>query len=385
MRALLIPLPAVALLALALPTPANAAKLVSVAEIQQTLTAAHNESDIKLAEDIYALEPTERINTPTLDRWLAAAPGLRTRQALVLLADSSAFLPLPASALVDQPPPDGPALHQILAKTINYLGKVLPNLPNFLATRETTHFEDSPWRETIDNSQASDAHQNALALDAVHLVIGKPFPLFLYPSGQSNSQVTYRDGREVRTSAEKTNPELGLTSRGEFGPILAIVVGDAFRNKLYWDYWEQSPAGPLATFRYNVPLGASHYEVIIPSDNEITRLHPPYHGEITADPATGAILRLTLIAEMQPPWQTVQAAIVVEYGPVLLGGKPYICPLHSVDLAREPLAEEAQSVAPTLRTSLNDVRFTSYHLFHAEARILSSDQAPPPASPQKPH
>lgn len=372
MRVPAIPLFALGCLAALLPAPANAAKLVTVAGIQQALASAHNDPDAKFAEDVYSLEPTERIDTVTLDRWLAAAPGLHSRQALILLADSSAFLPLPAAALAHQPPPDPAALHQIVARTIHYLGQVLPNLPNFLATRETTHFEDSPWRETIDNAQASDAHQNAQSLDAVHLAIGRPFPLFLYPSGVSTGQVTYRDGREVRTGAEKFNPEFGLSSRGEFGPILAVVVPDALRNKLYWDYWEQSPAGPLATFRYEVPPGASHYEVAIPSDNDVAHLHPPYHGEITVNPSTGAVLRLTLIAELQPPWQAVQAAIVVEYGPVTLGGQSFICPLHSIDLAREPLAEEAQSVAPTLRTSLNDVRFTKYHLFHAEARILTT-------------
>ncbi|HEX4036545.1 MAG TPA: hypothetical protein VHX37_00690 [Acidobacteriaceae bacterium] len=378
-------LPAFACIAVLLSTAAaHAAKLVTVDQIQQILTTAHSENDAKLADQLSSLEATERIDTDTLTRWQATAPGSQTRQALLLLADSSAFLPLPHSRIVDQPPPDAAALHQILAMTIAYLGKVLHNLPNFMAVRDTTQFEDSPWRQEIDNAQSPDAHQNVLSLDNASLAVGKPCFLPLSPSARKRMQVTYRDGHEIQVNLSKNDVDAGLASRGEFGPILAVVLDDAFRQKLYWAYWEQSAAGPIAAFRYSVPAGASHYIVAYPTDDGVKSIRPPYQGEIAIDPATGAVLRFTLIAAMPRPYQAIQAALVVEYGPVVLGDRTYICPLRSVNLSREPLAGESEAIAPTLRTALNDVSFTDYHLFRADARILNSahDNQPPPPHPR---
>lgn len=332
------------------------------------ILAASHQGDAKLAEQISFFEPVERIDTPTLLRWQAAAPGNRSREALLLIADSSVFLPLPSARIVDEPVPGNAALQQIIARTIDYLGKTLHNLPNFMAVRGTTQFEDSPMREKMEG--AADAHQHMHSSDSVDLVIGQPGFVPLYLSGRKTMRVTYRDGREIQISLSRQDVASGLQSRGEFGPILAVVIGDAFRQKLSWVHWQQSSTGPLATLAYRVPAGASHYIVQYPSDKGMSRLAPPYHGEIAIDPATGAVLRLTVIADVQPPYTHTQSALMVEYGPVVLGDRTYICPLRSVSLAREPLAGESETGAPMLRTFMNDVAFSSYHLFRAEARIL---------------
>lgn len=376
---------AILLLAALLPAPALAAKLVTVDQIQQILTASHGQSDAQLSEQISSLEAAERIDTPTLARWQAAAPGDRTREALLLLADSSAFLPLPPAQIVDQPPPDAAELNQIVMRTIDYLGKVLPNLPNFMAVRDITQFEDSPLREQMDIAGFPDAHQHVHSIDSAELVVGKPFFLPLYVSDRRHMQVTYRNGHEIQVNLAKNDVDAGLRSRGEFGPVLAVVVGDALHQKLYWDHWEQGAAGPIATFRYVVAAGASHYAVQYPADAGVRRFTPPYHGEFTVDPATGTVLRLTIIAEMPQPYEHIQSALVVEYGPVVLGDRTYICPLRAVNLAREPLAGESEASSPTLRTFINDVSFTKYQLFRADAHIIGSAHMPGSEPPSQPH
>ncbi len=373
---------AILLVAALLPATAHAAKLVTVDQIQQILAASQGRSDAQLADEISSLEATERIDTPTLLRWQTATPGSRSRDALLLLADSSAFLPLPPSQVLAQPAPDGAALNQMVMRTINYLGKALPNLPNFMAARNIAQFEDSPLREQMDIAAFPDAHQHVHSIDAAQLVVGKPYFLPLYESGRKTLQVTYRSGHEIQVNLAKNDVDAGLRSRGEFGPVLAVVIGDALHQKLFWDHWQQGVAGRLATFRYVVSVEASHNVVEYPSDSGVRRIVTPYHGEFTVDPGTGAVLRLTIIADMPPPYEHVQSALVVEYGPVVLGNRTYICPLRSVSLAREPLAGESEASSPTLRTFLNDVSFTDYHLFHADARIIGSAHAagsePPP-------
>ncbi len=49
---------------------------------------------------------------------------------------------------------------------------------------------------------------------------------------------------------------------------------------------------------------------------KIEEIYPGYHGEIAIDPSTGAILRISLLAELPPPYQAMQTAILVEYAPV---------------------------------------------------------------------
>lgn len=375
---------AILLLATLLPAAAQAAQQVTVDQIQQILTASPGQSDAKLAAQISSLEPVERIDTSTLVRWQAAAPGDDTRKALLLLADCSAFLPLPSSRIVDQPPPATASLQQTLGRTITYLVGVLHNLPNFMAERDVTQFEDSSVRQEGD-ALAPDAKQNVHFLDSVQLVVDKPWFLPLYVTAQKKTQVRYVDGHELQVNLSKNDVDAGLRSQGEFGSTLAVVVGDAFRQKLDWDHWVQSANGTLATFLYTVPAEASHYIVEYPSDQGIKRFHSPYHGEITIDPATGTVYRLTLIADMQPPYQRIQSALVLEYGAVLLGDRTYICPLRSVNLAREPPPGRSLDVAPVLRTFLNDVAFTKYHLFRGDARILGSAQPVGGQAAPQPH
>jgi hypothetical protein len=100
-----------------------------------------------------------------------------------------------------------------------------------------------------------------------------------------------------------------------------------------------------------------------------------YHGEVAIDPATGTILRVTVQAEQPLGSPILQSDIMVEYGPVAIGGKTYTCPVRSVSLAETgsmgvpgPFGESTS--APDT-PHLNDVTFDNYHQFRSESRILS--------------
>ena len=81
---------------------------------------------------------------------------------------------------------------------------------------------------------------------------------------------------------------------------------------------------------------------------------------------------------------------MVEYGPVEIGGKTYICPVKSVSVTLAPalpanayemqryrgelLDKDRNLDREHLQTLLNDVAFAQYHVFRAESRILSGDR-----------
>jgi hypothetical protein len=203
----------------------------------------------------------------------------------------------------------------------------------------------------------------------------------LHLVGRYSAAVHYRKGREeIHAEAAQSSPQ-GLTTSGEFGPILSTSLLDAAQGHLVWSHWEQGATGPEAVFRFAVPAEKSHYEVayccIIKrnGDRVYYRQFSAYNGEIAIDPSTGTIFRLSLKATgLKSTDPIVKANIVVEYGAVELGGKTYICPLRGIALSLasevQPLLGGREEDFPPLQTSLNNVVFEQYHLYSASSRVL---------------
>ena len=354
---------------------AFSARRVTVDQLDHLLAAGQGKPDREIARQLSDLELTERLSTTALSHCDAALPGPESRQALTALAAQSAFLDLPVAELPTTPAPDIPTQRRIMAAVIDYAAKMLSRLPNFFATRVITRFEDSPRR--YENARTS-----FTPYQPVHRV------------GQSSDTVLFRDGNETVDAENSKHKKLaeprGLVTRGVFGPILGTVLVDAAQGTLVWSHWEPGDTGPLAVFRYAVPTGKSHYAVEYccldrsggsfgPQD--LFHTLAGYHGEIAVDPASGTILRLTLQANLKADEPIVSAGIVVEYGPVEIGGKTYTCPLKSVSLLRvwtaqtfsnlpSPIDSSPRTLAGDQQLLLNDVAFERYHLFRAEARVL---------------
>jgi hypothetical protein len=203
---------------------------------------------------------------------------------------------------------------------VDYVTTALHRQPNFYATRITTTYRRNFWKEPTP----------------------KKVKRLL-------STVVYRNGNEQQDAKEMAKIQ-GLTTSGEFGPILGTAMLDAAKGNLTWRRWQEGPVTPFAVFRYVVTANHSHYEV----DGKATG----YVGEITIDPSNGAIQRLVFLADMPKDGRLVTADIAVEYGPIELGCRTYTCPLHGI----------AVSHGFTLMW-LNEISFNRYHLFGKRMRI----------------
>lgn len=355
--------------------PAFGAKRVTVEQLEQTLAAAHSLQDAEVARQLSDLELAERLGTAKLDRLETDLPGEKSRQALMILADASAFLDPPAAEIPDQPTPDLATQRKVLALAVNYVTQTLHQLPNFFATRVTSSFEDSP-AVTVPGAIAS-------AYQPIRLV------------GDSNATVTFREGREVVEKSHLDPRVRSLTTSGVFGPILGTVLVDAARSKLAWSHWEQGQTGLQAVFSFEVPKENSNYTLTydsIPTPNPCSTTPQTfskvvaYHGEMAIDPASGTILRLMLLADMKPDEVTVNSGIEVEYGQVSIGGKDSFLPIRSVtsSLAHSLLVHGGWGhgqgcpslvLTPGLQRSLNDVVFENYHVFRSDATVLTESEA----------
>ncbi len=358
---------------------ASAQTPVSVSQIEQLLSTLHGQQDTKIARQVSSLEPTERIRSARLAHWLMDFPGDLTHQALTALADASAFLALPAADLPPTPPPDLATQRQIVSRMVDYVSKTVPKLPNFSAQRTTTYFEVAT-PDQLRNQEQFQIFQLNYSKPSNHSLGPRdpsaPKGAQLYFGGTWNTIVTYRDEHEVEEApvgnGKRTRAPLsGLTTSGEFGPILAVVNQDAIYGKIIWSHWEQGIGIPLAVFHYEVPKERSHYAVTASEGDDPE--FPAYQGEIAADPASGAIFRISVQASQLHSRAMTEAAVLVEYAPVLIGGSTYICPVRGVASSQEPISGAiGTSNGPSVQllTFVNDVSFTQYHLFRSESRVL---------------
>lgn len=353
----------------------------TVGQLQAILSASQGKTDAEIAQQLATVTLAERLSATRLTQFSANLNGARSREALLLLADQSVFLDLPVDEIADKPVPDPAATRQMLVQIVNYVNTTLRQLPNFIAARETTAFEDRPKEDS---------------LEATGVVSYSYLPLHFV--GKSNATVTYRDHAEQIDDRQKKSPAKGqniggLVTSGEFGPILTTVLADALKGKITWARWELGPEGTEAVFHYAVPQDKSHYRVKFccivngfASDGQ-PEMHvfdelAGYHGEIAFNPLNGSIFRITVEAEMPPQGLVPNAGIAVEYGSVDIGGKSYICPIRSISVLLAHINRpqgmfSSASYKGPAKTFLNDVTFSNYRRFGSESRILTGEAETP--------
>jgi hypothetical protein len=309
---------------------------ITVQQLESFVASVRGKPDAEVASEIAGMELTERLSAVRFARCQANLPGPRAKTALLVLADRSAILDSPADEILAKEEPDLATQKKMIALTVDYVNNTMHRLPNLSATRITTTFE-----------RVSTSHNP------------------IHPVAKSSVVILYRDGQE-QVRLHGLYKAVGLTTSGEFGPILNTALLDSVHGNLKWSHWQQGTAGPEAVFRYSIGWQKSHYKV----DGETTA----YTGEIAIDPFSGAILRIVFRTDLDPnnPLGTFSplsrtADISVEFGPVELGGKTYICPLKGVALSnRMDLTSPMQADV----IWLNDRVFENYHLFRSDVRIV---------------
>lgn len=374
--------------------PAVAAKRITVEQLEQALaeeTGAHR-ADADVAHRLADFELTQRLTDETLNRFAKHIPlGPRTALALQMLADQSAFLDPPASEMPATENPDATMQQHMMDMARGYVVSIWPHLPNFFVTRTTARFNDAPQI----------LHEGDW-----------PVRLGMHLVGTTTRNVTYRDGKEMldqatdasangtTTAAAAAQQERGMTSWGTFGPELTIVLTDTAKGTVKWSHWERSSTGLVGVYTYSVPKASSHFEVsycclledspsqrrelrygnqsrgapavvaTAPASAKVFRATPGYHGEIAVDPNTGAILRVTLEAELKSDDPITRAATVVDYGPVMIGDRKYIFPVRSLAFSMEQPSLTGRPEDPAVLL-VNQTAFTHYHRLGSTIRLLT--------------
>ena len=256
----------------------------------------------------------------------------------------------------------------MLTRVADYLAREVPRLPNFYAERTTVQFGE-PHPEQGQTWKTAQPDRK------------------LYYERTTTDHIYFEEGKET-TDRQKLKVKEGtqqdlLETTGTFGPILVLVLKAAASpgGMLTWSRWEKGSAGPVAVFHYVSSPNMRDYEVgfcclAVDEVNIPFRRRVTFRGEIAIDPPTGHILRLTVKADLEPRLPLKNSSIMVEYGPVVMGGQTYFCPLRSVSISRARLVWEIEEwdmrfkIYGPFKTILNDVTFSGYHLFRAQTTIL---------------
>jgi hypothetical protein len=348
---------------------------VTVAQVEQFLTSARASklSDDEIADRLSKVTLSEQLTVTTLARIHTETDlGPDTEEQLELLGASSLLLAPPKAELPNVPAPDSSAQKQITDRARDYARRALHLLPDFLAERETRAFDNVPVR--VNKSK------HAKAKIQVHFV------------RESRREIAFRNGREVNRAIAGTGKSQdveiasGLSSWGEFGAILTVVLGDATDESLEWSRWQTSDSGAqVAVFRYAIPRSSSHYTVDFccyrKSDDDPIEYpfndKPGYHGQIYVDPASGEIDRITLEAELLETDPVMRSALAVQYGQVAIDAKRYLCPIWSVAVSELHSAAIEKIDGIGIERHVNKVEFGHYHKFGSTARILTGAAAGP--------
>ncbi len=332
---------------------------MTVVQLEQALREVHGKRDRDVARQLSRLELTERLNSERLRFWEGALQGKKSRDELEALADSSVFLQPPATEIPALAPADVAAQRQMMALMVDYLGKVVPKLPDLSAAEDMARYENVSG----EPDQAGGAEWRSRSWQLT-----------------DNSKVgILRIGGKVnlapRSSKKKVaNKEESGQIAGIFGPALSTLIVDAARGKFAWSRWERGATGLRAVFRYEVPKADSNYEITYfrvgdKGKSVEVRQRTGYHGEVAIEPESGAILRMTIVADLDAGLPIDRTDVMVEYGPVQMDGKTYDLPLKGVTITSGPNATGAEDSGNSVAevTVIEEIGFDDYRVLDASS------------------
>lgn len=358
---------------------------LTVAELKHFLSATQGAKDKHLAEQIYNLKLTERLSDDNLARLGKFLPGPKSQQALIAIADESAFLRLPESEIPTRPAPSLEEQAALLARMKDYVTRTIHKLPDFYAKRTTTAYMGTPT--AIPSAAYEEIFGRWGLFHNQRLALGlKTAVTVLYRNGVD----TYADERE-RVRKECPSGPLAI-STGQFGAIFGLLPAIIANDKLTWDHWEEIAEEYQAVFRYSIILP---YQEALNCPVEV-RVPPgqyEYHGEIAIRPQDGTVLRITrdfrsMLDQFGYGSAMTEVDTMVKYGPVEIGQVIYICPIKGVFLGIGPQLAMPQKLreefdrrfgleGDPVTESVDDVGFQNYHLFRGNMHILPGYIATP--------
>lgn len=161
----------------------------------------------------------------------------------------------------------------------------------------------------------------------------------------------------------------GATGTGDFSGFLSSVFGTDAQHFRYTGE-EDTPAGLMARFEFEVPLSTTHYRY-----STHGRFKPaPYAGWFLIDPATASLRHLAVVAtQFDPEDEVCRVEDGIDYQTAKIGDSDFVLPRESFMNAVYTRGTQAR----------NTTEYSSCHEYSASSTIRFDDAEEPAASPEQ--
>jgi hypothetical protein len=174
-----------------------------------------------------------------------------------------------------------------------------------------------------------------------------------------------KDHRISRDS--RSNPGRGVSDFGIFGDVIRGLFRPSAKPDISWFENEALGDKTVQVFKYSV-LKENSNLYLRAGDNQVALVG--YHGMVYIDSATGAVRRITQIADDVPKRYPIPEALIsTDYDYASIGGQQYLLPIGAQVILRDRNHRN--------QLELNQIRFSDFHRFRSTAKILGSTPAAP--------
>lgn len=351
---------------------------MTVAQLDQlisSLTAAHKTDD-EIAMRLETVRIGEQLTPQELQSLLAAHPGPKTTQQIMILTlDSSQLAPL-ASDIPALPAPSAADQADLLKKAYMIALETFPKIPRLNADKSTLRFQNGV--AFIKNTSGNGGN---MSNSTGYSEIAEPIKLSLIDQ-QTIHIVTDAGLEDAPAILKQKDPggQLGQVSQTIPGLSLVAVLTDLAKTTPKWLRWQTLNTRQTAVFAFVLPRKQSSYKInycCFPENEHIGsemgfagnngtattfnpyKSAPGYHGELYIDMKTGLIVRLITKADPKVTDFVHQEDIRVDFEPTMVGSTPYVLPDHVTILTTVVPNGDSMAKFSTRRT-LFDVRYLNY-------------------------
>jgi hypothetical protein len=224
-------------------------------------------------------------------------------------------------------------------------------LPNLICTERVQRAID--WQGTGVWSRADD-----LTLEVTDSRRGESYKLL---------------SRGGRPAALNTENLAGAVSKGEFGSALRWIFEPSAEASFEWIGRGRIRGQRVETFAYRVEAGNSRLQL-----RALTKaVVAGFHGRVSIDPATGRVLRLTVLSEGPADFPIEESYAEVDYDWAVIAGERYLVPVRAETRMNERLPPDPRGQQPARVTKYrNRMEFRDYREFKSESTLTFESSDP---------
>jgi hypothetical protein len=350
-------------------------QLITVAQLEQVMASGHGGSDGSLAKELSGLRLTERLSNARLTRLEQGAPGKQSREQLLVVADESAFLELPAEDRIADPAPNAAAQATMLGRTAAYFKDTMQEWPNFSAIRAVIRFEGTDTLMAGGLQDDLGTHMGAAMLRSPAAPNWECPGTPRLPSRRldvierATLPVIYRRGHALHAfspGGEFACAQHGVNTADEFSEMYILIPLVTSGGKTVWSHWEESPDGKIAVFRFSAAVNYTGSGADEERSVDLT-------GELGVNPKDGSVMRLVEVRRWEHDSVSREYDSAVEFGAIAMAGMRLLLPMRRVAMFMTPILKPATLNSTIegyyrkfhldkspLQEYLNDVRFGEY-------------------------